>query len=129
MHMSIRWLRRRRRHLDRRLTMGQKSSRRKFLRKLATGLPALAAGGALAHTGVLVAKGKNGSKFPGDPAVWRSKFLEEAQAERGAGAAVDTIAATVRPPGGPLVMDIRPGAGPMISRAAEGGPQQAEILG
>lgn len=29
--------------------MGQKSSRRKFLQKLAAGLPALAAGGALAH--------------------------------------------------------------------------------
>ena len=49
--------------------MAARSSRRKFLRKLATGLPALAAGGALAHTGVLLAKGKKrAGDFPGDPA-------------------------------------------------------------
>src|SRR3990170_1912717 len=109
MHMPIRWLRRRRRHLDRRLTMGQKSSRRKFLRKLVTSLPALAAGGALAHTGVLLAKGKKGSKFPGDPAVWRSKFLDQARGERGAVAAVDVMDAPVRPTDIPMGMEIRRG--------------------
>src|SRR3990172_6717927 len=89
--------------------MGQKSSRRKFLRKLATGLPALAAGGALAHTGVLVAKGKNGSKFPGDAAVWRSKFLDQARAEKGGAAVVDIIDAPVRPTDLHMVMDISRG--------------------
>ena len=89
--------------------MAARSSRRKFLRKLAAGLPALAAGGALAHTGVLVAKGKNGSKFPGDAAVWRSKFLDEARAEKGGAAVVDIIDAPVRPTDLPMVMDISRG--------------------
>jgi len=89
--------------------MAARSSRRKFLRKLAAGLPALAAGGALAHTGVLVAKGKNGSKFPGDAAVWRSKFLDQARAEQGGTAVVDIIDAPVRPTDLPLVMDISRG--------------------
>src|SRR3972149_5312148 len=119
MHMSMRGLRRRRRHLDRRLTMGQKSSRRKFLRKLVTSLPALAAGGALAHTGVLLAKGKKGAgDFPGDAAVWRSKFLDQARAEKGGTAVVDIIDAPVRPTDLPMVMDIS--RGPIaVARPAE----------
>ena len=90
--------------------MGQKSSRRKFLRKLAAGLPALAAGGALAHTGTLLAIGKKKvSEFPGDPAVWRSQFLNQARGERGAAAALDVIDAPVRPTDIPMVMDISRG--------------------
>jgi len=90
--------------------MGQKSSRRKFLRKLAAGLPALAAGGALAHTGTLLAIGKKKvSEFPGDPAVWRSQFLDQARGERGAVATLDVIDAPVRPTEAPLVMDISRG--------------------
>ena len=109
--------------------MAARSSRRKFLRKLATGLPALAAGGALAHTGVLLAKGKRRpSDFPGDPAVWRSKFLDQARAEKAGTAVVDIIDAPVRPTDLPLVMDIRPGTVPSISRAAEGVTKKSEIL-
>src|SRR3990172_863215 len=109
--------------------MAARSSRRKFLRKLATGLPALAAGGALAHTGVLLAKGKKGAgDFPGDAAVWRSKFLDQARAEKGGTAVVDIIDAPVRPTDLPLVMDIRPGTVPSISRAAEGVTKKSEIL-
>ncbi|KKK63617.1 hypothetical protein LCGC14_2992470 [marine sediment metagenome] len=62
--------------------MAGKASRRNFLRKIAAGLPALAAGGAFAHIGLTAKRGKNGSKFPGDPTVWRSKFLKQARAER-----------------------------------------------
>ncbi len=89
--------------------MAGKASRRNFLRKVATGLPALAAGGALAHIGVMAKQGKNGSKFPGDPAVWRSKFLDQARAENGAAAVVDVIDAPVKPTDVPLVMDISRG--------------------
>src|SRR3972149_582163 len=104
MHMSIRWLRRRRRHLDRRLTMGQKSSRRRFLRKLATGLPALPAGRGPAPTGVPVAKGKNGSKFRGDPAVWQAKVIEQVREWQQEGGSLDTKDAPVMPTDIPLVM-------------------------
>lgn len=108
--------------------MGQKSSRRKFLQKLAAGLPALAAGGALAHTGVLVAKGKNGSKFPGDPAVWRSKFLDQARGERGAVATLDVIDAPVRPTDIPMVMDISRGPIAVASPAAEVATKPAAVV-
>ena len=89
--------------------MAAQASRRKFLRKLAAGLPALAAGGVLAHMGLTTKRGNNGSKFPGDPAVWRSKFLDKARAEKGATAALDTIDAPVRPSDMPMVMDISRG--------------------
>ena len=89
--------------------MAVRASRRKFLRKLAAGLPALAAGGALAHMGLTAKRGKSGSQFPGDPAVWRSKFLDKARAEKGATAALDTIDAPVRPSDMPMVMDISRG--------------------
>ncbi|MEE9285070.1 MAG: hypothetical protein V3V35_04985, partial [Dehalococcoidia bacterium] len=89
--------------------MAGKASRRSFLRKIAAGLPALAAGGALAHIGVMAKRGKNGSKFPGDPAVWRSQFLDQARAENGATATVDVIDAPVGPADVPMVMDISQG--------------------
>jgi molybdopterin-containing oxidoreductase family iron-sulfur binding subunit len=89
--------------------MAGKASRRNFLRKIAAGLPALAAGGALAHIGITSKQGKNGSKFPGDPTVWRSKFLKQARAEKGATAAVDVIDAPVKPTDVPMVMDISQG--------------------
>src|SRR3972149_3946922 len=108
--------------------MAKRTSRRKFLRKVAGGLPAVAAGGALAHIGLLTAKGKNGSKFRGDPAVWRSKVLQQAQAEKGGAAAVDVMDVPVRPTEVPMVMDIKPGTAPIISRAAEGVTKKSEIL-
>lgn len=80
------------------------TSRRRFLKRAAKGLPALAAGGALGHIGLMAAKGENGSKFPGDAAVWRSRFLEQARAEKGAAPATDVIDAPVKPPSGPIVM-------------------------
>src|SRR3972149_1432280 len=90
--------------------MAARSSRRKFLRRLASGLPALAAGAPLAHTGTLLATGKKkASEFPGDPAAWRSKFLDQARSERGGVAVTDAIEAPVRPSDMPLVMDISRG--------------------
>ena len=109
--------------------MSQRSSRRKFLRKVAAGLPALAAGGALAHIGLLAAKGKNGSKFSGDPAAWRSKFLDQARAERGAARAVDVMEVPVRPSThAPMVMEIGRGTIPLAPRPAEGTVKQSELL-
>ena len=109
--------------------MARRSTRRRFLGKLAAGLPALAAGGALAHIGLLATKQRSAAdKFPGDPAVWRSRFLDEARAEKGAAAAIDTIAAPVKPSEVPMVMDIRPGVAPVISRAAEGTVKKSEII-
>ncbi len=107
--------------------MGTKSSRRKFLRHVAAGLPVLAAGGALAHIGLLTAKGRNGAKFPGDPAVWRSKFLAQAQAERGTATAVDILEAPARPSDLPLVMDISEGR-PAVGRAAAPAPKKADMV-
>ncbi len=89
--------------------MAARSSRRRFLRKIATGLPVLAAGGVLAHIGLTAKRGKNGSKFPGDATVWRSKFLKRARAEKGATAAVDVIDAPVKLADVPMVMDISQG--------------------
>ena len=89
--------------------MAEKASRRKFLRKVAAGLPALAAGGALTHIGLTAKRGKNGSKFPGDPAVWRAKFLDQARAERGTAAIVDTVGAPGRATEVPLGVDLTPG--------------------
>ena len=86
-----------------------KAGRRNFLRKVMACLPAIAAGGALAHIGLTAKDRQNGSKFPGDPAVWRSKFLDQARAERGAADALDTVAAPVRPTDLPMVMDVSRG--------------------
>ena len=86
--------------------MAEKASRRKFLRKIAAGLPALAAGGMLTHIGLTAKRRQNGSKFPGDAAVWRSKFLDKARAEQGTAAVLDTVDAPVRPTDLPMVMDI-----------------------
>jgi len=109
--------------------MAARSSRRKFLRKLATGLPALAAGGALAHTGVLLAKGKKGAgDFPGDAAVWRSKFLDQARAEKAGTAVVDIIDAPVRPTDIPMVMDISRGHIALAGPTAEVAIRPAAVI-
>ena len=99
--------------------MAAQASRRKFLWKLAAGLPALAAGGVLAHIGLAGKRGGNGSQFPGDPAVWRSKFLDKARAEKGATAALDTIDAPVRPSDMPMVMDVSRGPVTVASPLAD----------
>ena len=99
--------------------MPEEASRRSFLRKMAAGLPALAAGGLLTHIGLTAKRGKNGSKFPGDPAVWRSKFLNQARAERGPVATLDAVDAPVRPTELPLVMDISRGPIAVASPAAD----------
>ena len=99
--------------------MAEKASRRKFLRKIAAGLPALAAGGMLTHIGLTAKRRQNGSKFPGDAAVWRSKFLDQARGERGAVAAVDVMDAPVRPTDLPMVMDISRGPIAVASPAEE----------
>ncbi len=106
--------------------MATQSSRRKFLQKVAAGLPALAAGGALAHIGVLAGRRKNGSQFPGDPAVWRSKFLAQARAE-GATKAVDLIDAPVRPSDAPLVMEIGQGPIPVAAPAGDSWLKKADL--
>lgn len=99
--------------------MAVRASRRKFLRRLAAGLPALAAGGALAHIGLMTAKGKNGSKFAGDPAVWRSRFFDQARAERGTAPMVDILDAPVRPADVPMVMDLSRGPITVAGPAAD----------
>lgn len=87
--------------------MTVKSSRRSLLRKVAKGLPALAAGGALAHIGLAGKKVESKGEFPGDPKVWREKFLTAARAEKGTAAAVDVLDAPVRPSiDAPMVMNI-----------------------
>ncbi len=84
--------------------MPTKTSRRKFLRKVITGVPALAAGGAMTHIGLTTLRG-NGSKFPGEPSVWRSKFLAEAVAKRGAAAPADIMDVPIQPAEVPMVMN------------------------
>ncbi len=92
------------------------TTRRRLLKGVLRALPALAAGGATAHLGFLATKQKKGDgQFPGDPAVWRSRFLGDALAEKGAARAVDTIRAPVGPSDVPLVMDIAQGI-PLIPR-------------
>jgi hypothetical protein len=66
-------------------------TRRHLLKGLLRGIPALAAGGILAHTGVVAAEGEKPSDFPGDAAKWREKFLAEARGEKGAARAVDAM--------------------------------------
>ena len=110
--------------------MTEKSSRRTLLRKLATGLPALAAGAALTHMGLTATKRKPPGEFGGDPAVWREQFLESARAEKGVVRAVDTLEAPVKPPS-PMVMNI--GVDEMIplapvSKPAAGLPKQADMI-
>ena len=108
--------------------MAGKASRRNFLRKIAAGLPALAAGGALAHIGLTSKQGKNGSKFPGDPTVWRSKFLKQARAEKGATAAVDVIDAPVKPTNVPMVMDISQGPIALASPPADATTKTSDLV-
>jgi molybdopterin-containing oxidoreductase family iron-sulfur binding subunit len=108
--------------------MAGKASRRKFLRKIAAGLPALAAGGALAHIGLTAKRGNNGSNFPGDPTVWRSRFLEQARAEKGATAAVDVIDAPVKPRDVPLVMDITQGPIAIASPPADVTTKRSDLV-
>lgn len=87
--------------------MTEKSSRRSLLRKLATGVPALAAGAALTHIGL--AGGRSGAteEFAGDPKVWREKFLAAARAAKAAGPAIDTLQAPIRPSDLPaMVMNV-----------------------
>src|SRR3990172_9456689 len=101
--------------------MAQKTTtRRRFLRKVAAGLPAVAAGGALAHIGLLTTKGKSRGQFPGDPAAWRAEFLEKAQTERGGAAAMDVLEAPVRASEVMMVMDIGEGGTFIPLREAEG---------
>jgi len=108
--------------------MAKKASRRKFLRRLAAGLPALAAGGGLAHIGLMTAKGKNGSKFPGDPAVWRSKFFDQARAEKGAAPAVDILDAPLRPTEVPMVMDQSRGLLTVASPASDVTTKRSDLV-
>jgi ferredoxin len=83
-------------------------TRRHLLKGLLRGIPALAAGGILAHTGILATKSKKPSEFPGDPADWRQQFLTQARAEKGATPAVDVMDAPVRPSVDvPMVMNIQ----------------------
>src|SRR3989304_3286168 len=108
--------------------MAEKASRRKCLRKIAAGLPALAAGGVLTHIGLTAKRRQNGSKFPGDPAVWRSKFLDKARAEQGTAAVLDTVDAPVRPTDIPMVMDISRGPIAVASPAEEVATKPAAVV-
>ncbi len=103
-------------------------TRRDFLRKVAAALPVLAAGGAFAHIGLGVAGGRRPKKFPGDPAAWRAKFLEDAQAERGGSVAVDVIEAPAPPADLPLVMEIGQRPLPVARRAPAAVADKAELV-
>ncbi len=108
--------------------MTAKSSRRRFLRKLATGLPVLAAGGALAHIGLTARPGK-ASEFPGDASKWRQRFLAAARSERGASATLDLVDIPVRPSQVPLVMD--PGREDFprsAMRALAAAPKKSDVI-
>ncbi len=108
--------------------MGAKTTRRKLLRTLATGLPALAAGGILADTGRIVSKGNKERRFAGDPAGWRAKFLEEARRESG-GSAGATAPASVKPSDLPVVMDIQEGYIPLAPVARTNAiPKKADMV-
>ena len=111
--------------------MPDQSSRREFLRKLATGLPALAAGAALTQVGVTATKRKPAGGFPGDPAVWREQFLEAARAEKAAAPVLDTVDAPVKPPGKMMMRSIDVGDRiPLApaSQPAAGLPKQADVI-
>ena len=107
-------------------------TRRHLLKSIARGLPAIAAGGALAHIGLAGRKRKASGDFAGDPADWRRKFLTEALAEKGASPAVDTIAPPIKISADtPLVMSI--GADGRIPLAAVRtrsavAPKQSDII-
>src|SRR3990172_4424833 len=93
-------------------------SRRQLLKMFALGAPAAA--GALTALGRAAASAqKEESAFPGDPTVWRERFLAQGRAERGTSvAAVDVIDAPFRPSELPV------GAGPELAPAPE---TQAEV--
>ncbi len=107
------------------------STRRHLLKTVLRGIPAVAAGGILAHTGLLTLKGKKASEFPGDPAGWREKFLADARAEKGSAPAVDVLDAPVRPStDAPMVMNI--GADDIIPltsvTASQSIPKKADMV-
>jgi molybdopterin-containing oxidoreductase family iron-sulfur binding subunit len=107
--------------------MATTNTRRSFLRKVATGLPALAAGGALAHIGL--SSPKKTSEFPGDASIWRQEFLSQAKAERGGAAATDLMEIPLRPSEVPMVADIG-GEGGLAAamNALAAAPQSSDVI-
>lgn len=104
------------------------TTRRRLLKQAAGALPALAAGGILGHTALLTAKGKKQSEFPGDPNDWRAKFLAKARSEKGGVAISDAIEAPVRPTDVPMVMDIRDGFIPLMTKPPETVGKKADLI-
>jgi molybdopterin-containing oxidoreductase family iron-sulfur binding subunit len=92
-------------------------TRRHLLKTIARGLPAVAAGGALAQVGLAGRKAKSSGNFPGDPEDWRQKFLGEALAERGNAPAVDTIAPPIKISETPMVANVGDGFIPLTTVA------------
>ncbi len=106
--------------------MATRTSRRRLLRGLAAGLPALAAGGALAQVGVLKAHEKPKSNpLPGDPGEWRGQFFQQALAERANGSAVETPVKPSELPGTAAVGQDAPSAAP---RAAAALSEKADLV-
>lgn len=72
----------------------EKTGRRRFLRRGVLSLPIVAAGGALPGIGLAATRGGKAESgdFPGDPAAWRTRFLEQAQRERAPSAALGRVA-------------------------------------
>jgi len=108
--------------------MAEKATRRGFLKKVATGLPPLIAGGFLTHVGLTSTRGSDKSDFPGDPAVWRSKFLDQARAENGGAAVVDTMEAPVKPADLAMVMDIENGIIPLAPVSQSTRSQTSDLV-
>lgn len=102
--------------------MADKANRRAFLRKVATAFPPLIAGGVLTHVGLTAGQDSDSSEFPGDAAIWRSKFLDKARSEQGTVAVTDRIEAPVGPSDLPMVMDIENGFIPLapVSQSSQG---------
>lgn len=108
--------------------MADKTTRRRFLKTVATGLPPLIAGGLLTHAGLTATRASERSDFPGEPSVWRSKFLDEARAENGGAAAVDTMEAPVKPTDIPMVMDIENGIIPLATTSQSTRSETSDLV-
>jgi hypothetical protein len=61
------------------MTDAKARTRRHLLKGLLRGIPALAAGGILAHTGILATKSKKPSDFPGDQVGWHQQTSDVAR--------------------------------------------------
>ena len=96
-----------------------RKTRRRFLKALALGLPAAAGAAAGLGRAASDAREKQ-SAFPGDPAVWRDRFLADARSTEAVGVAEADVAVRERAQGA-----ISAGALPRPAALAAPAPQAA----